>query len=202
MAGALKQQLCSFEDFCIVVKDKQKADLLDGVIYMASPESLDANRLFVWLIGLLDDFVEFLKLGEVFGSRAAFRLDNASSPEPDIAFVAKNRLHRKRRGFFDGHPDAAMEIVSAESIERDYHKKKIKYEQHRVGEYWIIDELKQQVRLFRLNGKGKYREVRAKHGILRSEVIPGFWLKTAWLWQQPRPLKSIVLQQILAGAKS
>src|SRR5215470_15904475 len=102
MAGALKQQLSSFDEFCIVVRDKQKADLLDGVIYMASPESLDANRLFVWLIGLLDEFVDYFKLGEVFGSRAAFRLDDANSPEPDIAFVAKNRLDRKRRGFFDG----------------------------------------------------------------------------------------------------
>ena len=201
MASALKKKLYTFEDFLVMVKDKEKADLLDGVIYMASPEGLDANRLFVWLIGLMDDYVEELKLGEIFGSRVAFRLEESSGPEPDIGFVDQNRLKLKRRGFFDGHPDVAMEIVSPESVERDYHKKKLTYERHKVGEYWIIDELKEQVHLFRLDGKGKYREVRPKNGILRSEVIAGFWLKPGWLWQVPRPPKHKILAEILATGK-
>ena len=87
MAGALKQQRYTFDDFLVLIRDKEKADLLDGVIHMASPEAPETNRLFVWLIGLLDDYVELLKLGEVFGSRVAFRLEGSSGPEPDIAFV-------------------------------------------------------------------------------------------------------------------
>jgi hypothetical protein len=39
----------TFEDFCEIIREDQKADLIDGVIYMASPENTDANDLFGWL---------------------------------------------------------------------------------------------------------------------------------------------------------
>ncbi len=26
-------------------------------------------------------------------------------------------------------------------------------------------------------------------GIFRSQAIPGFWLRTMWLWEQPKPLQ-------------
>jgi Uma2 family endonuclease len=200
MAGALKQQKYTFDDFCVLVRDKQKADLLDGVIYMASPDNLDANRLNLWLGGLVDDYATLRDLGEVFVSRVAFRLDDFSAPEPDIGFVLKERLHLKRRGFFQGAPDLAMEIVSPDSIERDYLEKKESYARFGVLEYWIIDEIKRQVRLFRGGRHGKYREIRTKGGIFHSEVLQGFWLRPAWLWQVPRPAKSSVLQEILEGA--
>ena len=38
-----------FDDFCALVKDGQKADLIDGVIYMASPDSWETSLFFSWL---------------------------------------------------------------------------------------------------------------------------------------------------------
>lgn len=188
----------TFDEFCFLVKDKQKADLIDGVIYMASPDNLDANHITQWLSGLLYDFVVDLELGKVWTLRVAFRLSLKNSPEPDIGFVLKDRLHLAKRGYFDGHPDAAFEIVSPDSIERDYIKKLKQYEEFGVGEYWIIDEIEETVTLYRLNKKGKYQEVRAKDGVYHSEVIDGFRLDPEWLWQTPKPKKSVILQQLLA----
>ena len=148
-------------------------------------------------MGLTDDFVVERDLGEIFILRVALRLEEKSGPEPDIGFVKKSRLHLAKRGYFDGPPDAAFEIVSPESIERDYVKKRRLYEKHRVGEYWIIDEMKETVTLLRLNKRGKYQEVRAKGGVLYSEVIEGSWLDPNWLWQLPRPRKSAVLRELL-----
>jgi hypothetical protein len=34
---------CAFEEFLVLVEDGQKADLLDGVIYMASPDNTDSR---------------------------------------------------------------------------------------------------------------------------------------------------------------
>jgi hypothetical protein len=117
-----KPRLCTFADFCFLVKDDQKADLIDGVIYMASPENADANELFVWLIGLINLFVQQRDLGKVYGSRVAFRLDDGNGPEPDIGFVRKDRLQLVARGRVNGPPDLALEIVSPESVDRDYKK--------------------------------------------------------------------------------
>ncbi|MEX0714490.1 MAG: Uma2 family endonuclease, partial [Pirellulales bacterium] len=110
----------TFDDFLVLIKEHEKADLLDGVIYMASPESTDDNRLVAWLCKLMGNFVDELDLGEVFVTRVAFRITEKRGPEPDLAFVAKRRLRLVQRGFVDGPPDIAVEIVSPDSVERDY----------------------------------------------------------------------------------
>jgi Uma2 family endonuclease len=197
MSRAARLAPYTFEDFCALVKDGEKADLIDGVIYMASPDNTDANSLFMWLGGLIDLFVEQKELGEVYGSRVAFRLDDTNGPEPDIAFVRKDHLDRVERGFVRGGPDLAVEIVSPESKDRNYGKKRLKYEAAGVHEYWIVDEPEQKVTLLRLGKDGKYREVRPKKGILHSKALPGFWLRIEWLWQEPLPRKLSALREIL-----
>jgi Uma2 family endonuclease len=197
MATEVQAEPITFEEFCELVRDDQKADLINGVIYMASPDNTDANELFMWLGGLMYDFAQEKSLGRVFGSRVAFRIDKTNGPEPDIAFVAKEREHLIKRGRVEGGPDLAVEIVSPDSVERDYEAKRAQYEQAGVREYWILDELKKRVTLLRLGRKGKYRAVRPKGDSLHSEVLPGFWLLRQWLWQTPLPKKSEVLKQIL-----
>ena len=202
MSVGLRTKALTFEEFCFLVKDGQKADLIDGVIYMASPENTDANELFVWLIGLVNLFVQAKELGKVFGSRVALRLDLRNGPEPDIAFVKRERLRQVKRGHIAGPADAAMEIVSPDSIERDYVKKRRQYQRAGVTEYWIIDEMRQRVTLLRLDGTGKYRVLRPIKGELHSQVISGFWLRTDWLWQKTLPKLLNVFQEVLAGQNS
>jgi Uma2 family endonuclease len=198
MSASTRTPALTFDDFCLLVKGGQKADLINGVIYMASPDNTDANKLFIWLLRLLGDFVEEKGLGEVYGSRVAFRLGEGDGPEPDIAYVRKERLHLVRRGYVDGPPDLAIEIVSPESVERDYEDKRTQYQQAGVAEYWIIDEMEQKVTLLRLGRGRRYREVRPRSGELHSQAVPGFWLRPEWLWQDPRPRKTEVLNQLLA----
>jgi Uma2 family endonuclease len=133
--------------------------------------------------------VEERELGRVFGSRVAFRLGEKQGPEPDIAFVATENLHRVKRGHVDGPPDLALEIVSPDSVERDYVHKREQYRQAGVPEYWIVDELQESVLLLRRSAAGAYREVKPRKGVLQSQALPGFWLRPEWLWQQPRPKK-------------
>jgi len=145
----------TWEDFCVLVREDQKADLIDGVIYMASPENTDANEMFGWLFTLMELFVEEFQLGQIYGSRVAVRLGVKTAPEPDILFVSKKHLHRVKRGGIDGAPDIAVEIVSPESIDRDYNLKRLKYEKAGVPEYWIIDEIEETITLLRLGADAK-----------------------------------------------
>lgn len=198
MSAVTRSKAFRFADFCLLTGDR-KADLIDGVIYMASPDNTDAADLFMWFGGLMEYYVEFKELGKVYGSRVAFRLNDRNSPEPDIAFICKRRLHLVHRGHVAGAPDLAAEIVSPESVQRDYEAKRDLYQKAGVREYWIIDEMRRRVTLLRLTAKGIYRKVRPQNGVLRSEVVAGFWIRPEWLWQNPRPKKLEVLQQLLAG---
>src|SRR5437588_2351784 len=192
-----EKRLWTYEEFCDVVGDDQKADLIDGIIYMASPDNTRANELFLWTVVLLRLYVEAKRAGKVYGSRVALRLDRRNGPEPDILFIKKERLHLIKRGHIAGPADLVMEIVSPESIERDYKKKRRQYQRFGVREYWIIDEIKERVVLLRLGTDGKFHRVYPKKVVLSSDVVPGFWLRPEWLWQEPLPVVLDVLAELL-----
>jgi Uma2 family endonuclease len=187
----------TFEEFCRLVPDGQKADLIGGVIYMASPDNWEAATLFGLLFRVIADFIDLYDLGVVLGPRVAFRLGKREGPEPDIGFLRKERVHLARRGYVDGPPDAGFEIVSPDSVERDYVRKRHQYREAKVPEYWIIDEVNHLVTLLRLDARGRYRVVRPRNGRYMSRVLPGFFLRAEWLWQNPLPKKSALLQRIL-----
>ena len=191
----------TFDEFCRKVREDQKADLIDGVIYMASPENTGANDLFMWLGSLIHDFAEETEQGKVFGQRVALRLEDHNGPEPDILFVKAEHADRIQRGHIDGPADLAIEIVTPDSAERDYEKKRQQYEQFGITEYWIIDEELQQIKLFRRGRGGKYRDVKPRGGAFHSEVLSGFWARPEWFWQVPRPKKLSILLQLLKEAR-
>jgi Uma2 family endonuclease len=202
VATAAKYQLYTFDEFCDLVPEGQKADLINGVIYMASPDNLEHHRINKWLAWLVESFLmETETGGEIFGYRIAFRLNLSNSPEPDLGFLKASRLHLAKRGYIDGPPDWVVEIVSPDSVERDHISKRRQFEEAGVPEYWIIDPLKEKVTCLRLGKNGLYRTVRIKKGIIECLAIPGFWLRVNWLWERPLPGKKKVLAEILAGAK-
>ncbi len=196
-ATATRRGVFTYDDFCALIREDQKADLIDGVIYMASPENKKANGLFIWLVTVLQLYVRRRKLGEIYGSRFACRLDDTNAPEPDILFVAAANLKRIKYGGVEGPPDLAIEIVSPESVERDYDDKRRQYQKFKIPEYWIIDEDERKVTLLRRDARGKYREVASRKGIFHSHVIEGFRLDPKWLWQDPFPDELETLQLLL-----
>jgi Uma2 family endonuclease len=198
MGTEVARRAFTFDDFCVLVGDGEKGDLINGVIYLALPENREANDLFCFLLSLLKVYVNRHKLGKVYGSRVAFRLDETNSPEPDIAFVRKERLDQPQQGFYKGAPDVAVEIVSPDSIDRDYKKKRKQYEKAGVLEYWIIHPESQKVTWLRRDDRGKFREVRMRKGIYRSQGIPGFWVRPEWFWQDPPPDLYELLTEMLA----
>jgi Uma2 family endonuclease len=145
---------------------------------------------------LMRMFVQEYELGKVYVSRVAFRLDDMNSPEPDIAFVRKERLHLVQRGRVDGPPDLAVEIVSPDSVDRDYGKKREQYERFGVEEYWIVDELDERITLLLRQKSGRFREARPKKGRLESRVLPGFYLCAEWCWQAPLPSVKALLEEM------
>lgn len=187
-----------FEDFLAMVSEDQKADLIDGVIYLASPENLGHNQLKLWLSTLLDLYNQHRQLGLVLADKFAFRLSDRTSPEPDLAFVRKDRLHlvNEGRGYMDGPPDLAVEIVSPDSVDRDYEDKRQRYEEAGVREYWVINPMEQAALFLILTDDG-FAETLPDHHIFQSEVLPGLALDVRWLWQRPFPSTLSIVQRLL-----
>jgi Uma2 family endonuclease len=94
-----------------------------------------------------------------------------------------------------------VEIVSPDSVERDYHKKRRQYEEFGVDEYWIINEVDKTATFLRLGADGRYHEVRVRDGVFHSKAFPGFWLPPKWLWPKSRPLKVHVVATLIRSMK-
>jgi Uma2 family endonuclease len=197
MQPRIQRHKATVEEFCVLVRRDQKADLVDGIIYLAPPESLEANSFLGWVLWLVGGFVDAKDLGQVYFQRVAFRLGEHQLPEPDLAFVQSSRQHLARNLCFDGPPDLVIELVTAESIERDYDKKRKQYEAAGVREYWIIDPAVREVTLLRLQPNGVFAQATPNEGRLDSVVLPGFYLRPEWLWQSPLPKKAPILARLL-----
>jgi len=186
----------TFDDFVAIIPDGQQADLLDGVIYVASPDNTDAGDLNTWLSTVLQSFVDMRDLGKVYAARIAYRLGPHDSPEPDLSFLAKAQLSRRQRGYIDGPPTLAIEIVSPDSVERDYVKKRMLYRKAGVREYWIVDPDAGHVTFLSLRG-GKYQRIKPVKHIYKSEAVPGFQIDERWLLTSERPVAYEVLRGLL-----
>ncbi len=188
------------DDFFAIVKDGEKADLINGVIYMASPDSPRANKIACFIWGLIRGYADARDLGgECYVSRVAFVIDDAHSPEPDVAYLRAERAHLEASDRVNGAPDIAVEIVSHDSVHRDYELNREMYEAAGVPEYWLIDPLDSTAEFLILRD-GRYQPAGLEDGRrFRSTVIPGFWLEIHWLLAMPLPKVSDCLTQILAG---
>ncbi|HEY2415659.1 MAG TPA: Uma2 family endonuclease [Pirellulaceae bacterium] len=194
--------LVDYETYRVLVPDGEKADLIDGVIYMASPDTKLNNSLNLFLAHLIDGFTTARNIdGFTFLSRFSCKITEFRAPEPDVGYVKPERGHLVEERHMVGGPDIAVEIVSRDSRQRDYGEKRGLYQDAGVTEYWIIDPLQSRVEFLGLK-EGRYELLPLEENrIFRSTVIPGFWLDVNWLLSKPVPRAYRCLQQILGDKK-
>ncbi len=191
--------LFTVDDFYCRVPDGQKADLIDGVIYLASPDTLRSDQITGFILFLMRGYAAVKGAGTVSGSRFAYRLTEYRAPEPDVAFVSSARQAViEERGGTDA-PDIAVEVVARDSRQRDYNEKKTLYQQQGVKEYWIIDPLRNCCEFYRLKRRRFHLVPLERNRIFRSQSLKGFWLDVEWVLSYPLPNDYECLQQILRG---
>jgi Uma2 family endonuclease len=174
-----------------------RAEWIDGEIIIMAPVNNEHDELNVWFTMLLGLYVEEHDLG-IIRTNMNLRLSGQRRWRcPDLFFIAKDRQHLMRPTYFDGAPDAVLEIVSPDSQSRDRRDKFKEYEKAGVREYWIIDPLSKTVELYRLERK-RFRTVDEVDGVLASSVLRVFYLKPAQLWRRPLPKVSTILRQLAA----
>lgn len=126
--------------------DGQRAELIDGELYMMATPGRIHQRLVKDFTYLIEDYIRH-KNGdcEVYPSPFAVFLnaDDRIYLEPDISVICdKDKLTDEG---CKGAPDWIIEIVSPTSRQMDYNKKLFKYRTAGVREYWIVDPMKNQI---------------------------------------------------------
>ena len=192
----LPDHTLTFEEYLAWEGENQAVEWVNGEVRIVPPASVQHEDLVAFLSLLLRMYVKKHDLGKVLGSRIAMKLEaQRRGREPDILFLANERVHLLQKNYLDGPADVAVEITSPESIGRDRGEKFVEYEAAGVKEYWLIDPDRQQAEFYCLGSDGRYHLMPLEAGgVFRSQTIAGFWLCIDWLWQLPDEMD--VLRQL------
>jgi len=177
------------------------AELIGGIVFMASPQKRPHGRWEKMLTRWLDEYEEATPGTEAFMNSPNI-LGPESEPEPDGGLLILPENGGQTWGDEDDYIYGAAELnaeVSWASESIDLHAKKRDYEKAGVREYIVIALRQQHVYWF-IRRRGKFRDLApGADGVLRSEVFPGLWLDPDALLRRDRKLLLTVLRQGLAS---
>lgn len=131
--------------------DGQRAELVDGRLYMMAPSSRRHQQIVGELFTIISNHIKsqngtcepYISPFSVFLNE-----DDRNYVEPDISVICdKNKL--TDRGC-TGAPDWIIEVVSPGSQRMDYMIKLFKYRTAGVREYWIVDQQKNRITVYNL----------------------------------------------------
>lgn len=186
----------TFDEFVQLFGEDDDVELVDGVVVQRMAAKDIHEDLFRWLLFLLVGYTETKSLGIVRGSRTPVKITEYRGRLPDIVFVRSENTHIVQEDGIFGTPDLVVEIWSVGDRPSEMLAKEADYRSIKVPEIWLIDQVKGQVRVLRRRGE-RYEEQVMRRGILRSEVIEGFWLRVDWIFKKPLPNVLETLQKIL-----
>ena len=158
----------------------KKAELIEGVVYVASPVRVRKHgnphcHIITWL-----GTYEAATQGVMACDNTTVRLDLDNEPQPDAllrideAHGGQSRVNED--DYIEGAPELIVEIT-ASSASYDLHDKLRAYRRNEVREYlvWLVQE--RQFRWYVLQ-EGEYRlQAPNEFGVLSSLVFPGLQLE-------------------------
>jgi len=163
---------------------------VDGELIKIMPGSLLHQNMIAFLLQFFNAYFAFNKIGQVIFESFVMRLDAFPNRrrEPDLQVILNTNPGQLTETYMHGAADICIEIVSPESIERDYDDKLKEYEAGGVREYWIFDPNRKSVQFHRLNESGTYTHIRPDaEGNYQTPLLPNFSLNVPTLWADPLP---------------
>lgn len=193
-----------FERRYAAAPDVQKAELIEGIVYVASPLRFQQHaephsRLTTWL----GTYVAFTP-GTQSGIEPTVRLDLDNEPQPDIVLImdeaAGGRARLTPDGYLEGTPELVVEIA-ASSAAIDLGSKRQAYRRNGVSEYLVWQAFENELAWFQLV-EGDYQRLEPDaQGVICSVRFPGLWLAADALLNNQMAQVLTVLQQGLQSAE-
>jgi Uma2 family endonuclease len=177
----------------------KKAELIEGVVYVASPVRAKTHgkphaNVMTWL-----GTYEAATPGVETLDNTTVRLDADNEPQPDalLRIEQGGRSHISKDDYVEGAPELIVEIAASSASYDLYEKLKV-YRRNQVQEYLVWRVYDRQFDWFWLN-EGEYIQLEPNSDdIICSEVFPGLWLAKSALLSGDLARVLAILQQGLS----
>ncbi|MGV2830320.1 Uma2 family endonuclease [Myxosarcina sp. GI1(2024)] len=150
----------SFEEYLRYEDDPDhRYELVDGKLVLMNPPSFRHILIAKFIERELDKEINRLQLPWLSIREGGIRTGWRKSRIADVYVVEKERVMNSldKSGVCEIPPLLVVEVVSPDSIKRDYRYKRSEYAALGINEYWIVDPRSQQVTILVLD-EGLYEE--------------------------------------------
>lgn len=141
MAIAADTKSWTDEEF-MVLPDGERYELVDGDLVLVGNSGMEHGNLGAFLARLLEIYGRRHKLGATCDSSTAFTMNTGNRRSPDVSFVSRQRLQGLKKlpkGFFQGAPDLAVEIISPSNTFEEIHSKIVEYFESGSKLVWVVN---------------------------------------------------------------
>jgi Uma2 family endonuclease len=180
----------------------KKAELIEGVVHMPSPVSVDRHGEPQFELIIFLGLYKWATPGIRGADNATARLDLGNEPQPDVSlFIDPPRGGQARLssdGFLEAAPEFVAEIASS-SVSYDLHSKLEVYRRNRVREYLVWRVRDREIDWFILRRRKYVKLPLDEKGLYRSEIFPGLWLDPGALIRGDTTALQAALQRGLAS---
>ena len=153
----------TYKDY-MLYDENEKIEIIDGNIYNMSPApSRIHQKLITEILFRIRSYIETNNGScEVYPSPFDVILKNNDEViedckniiQPDISVICdKNKLTDKG---CTGSPDMIVEVVSPYNPNNDFIRKLNLYDKYKVKEYWIVNPIKKNILVYKLDEKERY----------------------------------------------
>lgn len=159
-ATLTSKKFYSFDDYLVYDDDTDnRYELVDGELIVMNPPTVKHNLIADFIHDAFKAEIKRLGLAWVSFREAGVRTSLYRSRLTDVCVVpvevAKELINES--AIFQHPPLLAVEVVSPESVKRDYRYKRSEYAALGIAEYWIVDPLENKVSLL-IWQEGLYEE--------------------------------------------
>ncbi|MDZ4769744.1 MAG: Uma2 family endonuclease [Chloroflexota bacterium] len=169
---------------------EQGYEWVNGEMNKVSAGNLTHYGVVDYLNTLLKIYLELNPIGSLVGEPIILKFaETGRYREPDLMVVLKaNSVGVLTHTAVIGAADICIEVVSPESVERDYATKLLEYEKAGVQEYWIIDPDRERAIFNQRDTDGHFSMIQPDaEARYRTPLLPGFFLSVPVLWTDPLP---------------
>ena len=173
----------TYRDYAALPDDGRRYEIHEGELSVTAAPRTKHQEVSIKLASALHVHVTARGLGKVFAAPIAVILSDISVVEPDIVYVATDRLGLISERGIEGPPTLVVEILSPTTALIDRTRKMQLYARHGVPWYWLVDPDSRTVEIYRLI-EGSYALTARVGGgePLSAEPFPDLVIRPASLW--------------------
>jgi Uma2 family endonuclease len=185
MTISIERKVWTDEEFMALPKDGHRYELVNQELVDMGNSGMQHGELGAFLAGMLSIYVRQHRLGVVCDSSTAFTFKNKNKRSPDVSFVSRDRLQGLKflpKGYFQGSPDLAVEILSPSNTIAEIHEKIVEYFENDTRLVWVIHPDEKYVLVY--HSPEPDRLLRSLDRLDGEDVVPGLAISVGELFAE------------------